>query len=130
MRRRLQYLAMVGLMAFLWLAQASHSHAGEIPGLSFLGCNSANPEHEAHSCCGGMCKAPESRQGKLEDKKPAPTPQPEAPRWLALSLITLLLSESETRDGGDFATLPPELPKCWQFLSRSAGLVRAPSFIS
>lgn len=130
MRRRLLNIAMIGLMAFLWLAQASHCHAGNIPGLDFLGCTSNNAENEAHSCCGGTCKTIESRQTKTDEKKRVAAPQPEVPRWLTSSLIAFLLSEPETDRGNAFADVPPEFPKCWQFLSRTALPVRAPSFLA
>lgn len=130
MRRRLLNIAMIGLMAFLWLAQASHCHAGSIPGLDFLGCTSNNAENEAHSCCGGTCKTIETRQTKTDEKKRVASPQPEIPRWLTSSLIAFLLSEPETDRGNAFADVPPEFPKCWQFLSRTALPVRAPSFLA
>lgn len=130
MCRRLQHIAMIGLMAFLWLAQAAHCRAGTIPGLDFLACTSTNPENETHACCGGTCKTLETRQSKTEQKKRVAVPQPEVPRWLTASLLPLVLSEPETDRGLAFADVPPEFPKCWQFLSRTALPVRAPSFLA
>jgi hypothetical protein len=130
MRRRLLNIALIGLMAFLWMAQASHCHAENIPGLDFLACNGNNAENEAHSCCGGTCKTGESRQTKTEEKKRVASPQPEVPHWLTPSLIALLLSEPETDRGIAIADVRPEFPKCWQFLSRTALPVRAPSFLA
>lgn len=129
MRRRLLNIAMIGMMAFLWLAQASHCHAGNIPGMEFLGCN-ANAENEAHSCCGGTCKSIESRQTKTEEKKRVAAPQPEPQSWQMKALIALLLSDSDKDCRSSFADVPAEYPKCWQFLSRTALPVRAPSFAS
>jgi len=123
-------IAIVGLLAFLWLVQASHCHAGNIPGLDFLGCNRNNAENEAHSCCGGTCKTIESRQTKTEEKKRLAAPQPESLPWLAAALAALRLSESDGDRSIPFAAVPPELPKCWQFLSRTALPVRAPSIAS
>ena len=131
MRRRCLNIAIVGLLAFLWLAQAVHCQAGMIPGLDFLACAGAeNAETEAHSCCGGTCKTIESRQTKTDEKKRLAVPQPAPQPWLTIALLTLALSDSDSQSGNSFADVPPEFPKCWQFLSRTALPVRAPSFAS
>lgn len=130
MRSRLLNIAMIGLMAFLWMAQAAHCQAGNIPGLDFLGCTSNNAENEPHSCCGGTCKTIESRQTKADEKKRLAAPQPEPLPWLTKSLIALLLSDADKDRGVSFVDVPAEYPKCWQFLSRTALPVRAPSIAS
>lgn len=131
MRRRLLNIAMIGMMAFLWLAQAAHCQAGTIPGLEILACSSnTNSENEPHSCCGGTCKTLESRQSKTEEKKRLAAPQPESLPWLTKTLAALLLSEPEIDSRISLADVPPELPKCWHFLSRTALPVRAPSLAS
>ena len=131
MRRRLIYIAMIGMMAFLWLAQAAHCQGGTIPGFELLACSSnANSENEAHSCCGGTCKSIESRQSKTEEKKRLAAQQPESLPWLTKALTALFLSEPENGSRISLADVPPELPKCWQFLSRTALPVRAPSFLA
>jgi hypothetical protein len=99
--------------------------------MEFLGCNAnANAENEAHSCCGGTCKSIESRQTKPEEKKRLPAPQPESLPWLTKALTALLLSEPDKDSRIALADVPPEFPKCWQFLSRTALPVRAPSLVS
>lgn len=131
MRRRLLNIAMIGMMAFLWLAQAAHCQTETIPALKFLACvGGGNAENEPHSCCGGTCKTLESRQSKTEEKKRLTPPQPESLPWLARALTALLLSEQDNDSRISLADVPPELPKCWQFLSRTALPVRAPSFTS
>lgn len=131
MRRRCLNISIISLMAFLWLAQAAHCRVGMIPGLDFLVCASAeNSETEAHSCCGGACKTIESRQHKTEEKKHLAVPQPVPQPWLTIALAALVLSDSDSQSGNSFADVPPEFPQCWQFLSRTALPVRAPSFAS
>jgi len=131
MRRRCWNIAIVSLLAFLWLAQAAHCHIGTVRGLEFMACaNDANAETEAHSCCGGTCKTVESRQHKTEEKKHLAVPQPAPQPWLTIALFTLALSDSDSKSGNSFADVPPEFPRCWQFLSRTALPVRAPSFAS
>ena len=125
MRRRLPHFAMIGLMAFLWLAQAFHCDTREVPGLNFLGCNSSNAENEAHSCCGGTCKVVEATQGGVLERKRLSEPHPELPPWFTASFL-----EPEADHGNVLADVPPEFPKRWQFLVRTALPVRAPSVIS
>jgi hypothetical protein len=122
---------MIGLMAFLWMAQAAHCQIETVRGLEFLTCaSSGNAENAAHSCCGGTCKTIESRQNKTEDKKRLAAAQPAPQPWLTVALVTLVLLESDSDRGNSFADVPPEFSKCWQFLSRTALPVRAPSFAS
>lgn len=131
MRRRCLNITIVSLLAFLWLAQAAHCQIGTIPGFEVLACASdANSESEAHSCCGGTCKTIESRQTKTEEKKRVAAPQPAPQPWEMKALIALLLSDSDKDCRSSFADVPAEYPKCWQFLSRTALPVRAPSFAS
>lgn len=130
MRRRLLNIAMIGMMACLWLVQAAHCQVGQFPGLDFLACNNTSAENEAHSCCGGTCKSIESRQSKTEEKKRLAEPQPESLPWFAEALTALLVSEPESDSRISLADVPPEFPKCWQFLSRTALPVRAPSFLA
>lgn len=130
MRRWLFNFAIVGLMAFLSVAHASHCHEGQTSELEFFACCGNSTEGETHSTCGGTCRIIETRQNKTEEKKRVAAPQPEIPRWLTASLITLVLSDSEAGHGQTFADVPPEFPKCWQFLVRTALPVRAPSSAS
>lgn len=130
MRRWLFNFAIVALMAFFSVAHASHCHEEQNSELEFLACCGNSPEGETHSSCGGTCRIIETRQNKTEEKKRVAAPQPEVPRWLTAALITLDLSDSETDRGHAFADVPPEFPKCWQFLARTALPVRAPSLAS
>lgn len=131
MRRRCLNIAIVCLLAFLWLAQAGHCQIGTIPGFELLACASdANAESEAHSCCGGTCKTIESRLPKTEEKKCVAALQPEPQPWEMKALIAFLLSDLDKDCRSSFADIPAEYPKCWQFLSRTALPVRAPSIAS
>lgn len=131
MRRLLLNIAMTGMMALLWLTHAVHCQAGPIRGLEFLACFSrANAESQGRSCCGGNCKAIESRQTKTEEKKRFAVPQPESLPWLIRALTARLLSEPDNDIRISIADVPPEFSKCWQFLSRTALPVRAPSFLA
>ncbi len=131
MRRRCLNIVIIGLMAFLWVAQAAHCQIGTIPGLDLLACASGgNAENEAHSCCGGTCKNIESREQKAEKMKRPAAPRPESLPWLATALAALRLSESDNDRSISFADVPPELPKCWQFSHRTALPPRAPSIAS
>lgn len=99
--------------------------------MEFPGSNaSASAEDEAHACCGGTCKAIEARQSKAVEKKRHAAPHAESLAWLTKALSALLLSEPDTGSRISRSDVPPELPKCWHFLSRTALPVRAPSFAS
>ena len=131
MRRRCLNIAIVGMLAFLWLAQAAHCQIGAVCGLEFLACASeGDAGNEPHSCCGGTCKTIESRPTQTEEKKRLAAPQPERQPWVTKALMALLLSDSENDRRSLFADVPAEYPKRWQFLSRTALPVRAPSFLA
>jgi hypothetical protein len=131
MHRRYLNIAIVGLMAFLWVAQAAHCQIGAIPGLDcHTDASDGKAETEAHACCGGTCKTIESRQNRTEEKQLLAAPQPAPQPWLTIALVNLAWSDSDSHGGNSFADVPPELPQCWQFLSRTALPVRAPSSAS
>jgi hypothetical protein len=120
------------LAAFLWLPASAHCQLGLIPGLEFFQC--AADEHSDSACdpdknggdCG--CFAVEKSQccpGQLRLTPPA----------RALMATFSLPSEQVKLDlpaAADpmVATSPPPLLKIWQFVSRAALPVRAPSFVS
>jgi len=108
-----------------------HCRLETIPGLEFLACDSdSNPGGRQNSDCDETgCCAAERTQYKTEQYRPS-LPSPE---FLLLSFVPLpdLENDLSAEVGREAFTLaPPELPKCWQFVFRTASPPRAPSFLS
>jgi hypothetical protein len=111
----------------LWLAATQHCRLENLPGLGFLKCTTdtaTSSECEGDGCCAVESAAYKPSDDQQVAAPPAPLlvvlvvqePRPDAPLGQACL-------ETPTR-------LPPELPQCWQFISRTALPVRAPSLAS
>jgi len=111
----------------LWLPVTTHCGLEKLPGLEFLECTSDTPG--SSSCEGDGCQTVESGSYKISDNSggiPLPilslvvffTPAPEGSALPEFGRLRLLSSA------------PPDLPVRWQFVSRAALPIRAPSLLS
>ena len=122
---------LVVLVAVAWLPMTLHCRLEAVPGLEFLACQTEDVSHEQPGAdCGdtGCCLA-EHAQYKTEQHRL--TLQP--PNLVPFSFVPVLdwleaLSDEASLEA--FTVAPPELPKCWQFVFRTAAPPRAPSFAS
>lgn len=119
------------LAAFLWLPASAHCELASVSGLAFLACSSdANyldkPCSDSDKC---GCFAAEKSQynaGQLRVTIPLPD-------FLIGSFVPLrdaVNSLPAEVSLGILTAAPPQLLKTWQFASRAALPVRAPSFAS
>jgi hypothetical protein len=111
----------------IWLPATRHCQLENLPGLAFLQCSSDTSESsecEDDSCDAverGMYKAPDGQQ-----VTPPPVPL----------MLAWMISEIQATQQNEEALLqtptssPPDVPKGWQFLTRTASPPRAPSFAS
>jgi hypothetical protein len=114
----------------LWGLAAVHCKLEALPGLEFLKrcCFADSATSSQQDCESDGCGTVEKGAYRAEERT-ASVPQP-------LLILALLAPEIETPmprvRAGSFAEshAPPELPKAWQFLHRTALLPRAPSIAS
>lgn len=121
------------LAAFVWLPMTSHCRLESIPGFEFLACltennchgeqSSQNPAPEDAGCC-----SVEKSEYKTEQFR-VTLP---SPHLLAISSIPLDLANTLPPEVciGILTAAPPGLAASWQFSSRTALPVRAPSLAS
>jgi len=122
---------MVSLLALTWVLLTSHCKIEVMPGFEFLRCAAdVQPSNEGGDPCkdAGCCSI-ESAQYQ------APRQQEIAPILVfavvpADSLGVVERSLPKEVSLGILTAAPPELPTSWQFLSRTALPVRAPSLAS
>ena len=116
-------------MVFLvfWVPITAHCNLEKIAGLEFLHCPSDTPE--SSNCEGDGCQTVESGSYKISDNSEL-VPRPvfcvvayvmERPAEYVQPLVDPLQLLSSP---------PPDLPRIWQFVSRAAMPVRAPSQFS
>lgn len=122
---------LVVLVAVAWLPMTLHCRLETVPGLEFLACEAESRSDSVPSSdCGdtGCCSVEKSQykteQHRLTLLPPNFQPSPFAP---VLDLANTL-SDEASREAPAIA--PPELPRCWQFIFRTASPPRAPSFAS
>jgi hypothetical protein len=121
------------LTALLWLPVSSHCQLEVIPGLEFLSCcsHAGKTPHQDNDCKTDGCENVESGFYKTEDRSPDAS-HPVSVVMPAI-LVALLWDASLPIPAGsnlDVSQPPPELSKVWQFASRAALPVRAPSIAS
>jgi len=111
----------------VWLPATQHCNLENVPGLGFLRC--AGDTAEQSDCNGDSCDTIEKGSYKPSDNaRVAP-----APVLLAITVLLHLQVEPIHCESinSEVATLPPpDLPKGWQFITRTAAPPRAPSFAS
>ena len=119
------------LAAFVWLPVSAHCQLESVPGLEFLRCavDTQSSSGTSKDCGDSGCCAAEKSQYKTEQHR-LTLPSPDL---LAISLVPLLTSTKSLPDEvslGILTAAPPQLLKTWQFTSRTALPVRAPSIAS
>ena len=120
---------LVVLLAVIWLPATMHCGLETIPGLQFLACESETAEKSKSDCSDDDCCSVEKSLYKTEQHRFANL----LPEFQPLSLTSVFELASALPDQASreaFAVVRPELPKCWQFVFRTASPPRAPSFAS
>lgn len=115
------------LLALAWAPMMAHCTLETVPGLQFLRC--APDSQPAAHCDGVSCCAVES--GDYQ----APSHQQIVPGLPVVLLTFDLAAKPEHSRPAPVGlappiSVPPELSTTWQFISRTAPLCRAPSFVS
>ena len=118
------------LAALAWLSMSMHCQLEGIPGFQFLACQTTAPASnpDTHSCDSGCC-AVEKAQYKTEQFRLTIS----TPDLLPMTFALLLSPPNSLPDEvslGILTAAPPQLLKTWQFASRTALPVRAPSIAS
>lgn len=128
---RLVKTIMAVLLALAWVPLTAHCQIESLAGLDLLSCQFAGetPASSSSPCDDGSCCGWESAQYHLPQNFPLTL----APVF-AVILPVLLSAQIDVlpqRAGVSLlTTVPPEVPKIWQFTFRAALPVRAPSLVS
>ena len=118
------------LAAFLWLPVSAHCQLEKVSGLEFLQCAVAAQTPDGSTDCGDCgCCAVEKSQYKSSQARVA-IPSSDLLPLLPVTLMDIADKLPDEVGTAAFAAVPPELPKCWQFVFRTASPPRAPSFAS
>jgi hypothetical protein len=121
---RIRSIVTIALLA-LWLPLMVHCQLETIPGLEFLQC--ASDSSQQTDCDGDSCCAVEKSHYKAEENSLTLS----LPEVLFTPCLPVLATITTLPERGDVpTTAPPELPRCWQFVFRTASPPRAPSFAS
>src|SRR5258707_13241641 len=123
-----RWKAIVSLLCLaIWLPATQHCRLENLPGLGFLQCETDSPGKS--DCQGDSCDVVERGMYKAPDSQQVtPPPVPLMLAWMH--------SEFQVAEQGKGSQLqvptspPPDIPKGWQFLTRTASPPRAPSFAS
>lgn len=117
--------------AFAWLGVIMHCQLEAVPGFEFLACltetgchNEPGSDHGDDGCCA----AEKSEYKSNQSRQTLP-----APNFVLLCPTPVLDFADALPDevsAGILTAAPPELPRCWQFVFRTASPPRAPSFAS
>lgn len=118
------------MAALAWLSMTMHCQLESVPGLEFLACQTTAPASNSNSHCDDSgCCAVEKSQYKSEQFRLTLA----SPDLLPISFTPLLALANSLPDEvcvGVLTAAPPQLLKTWQFASRTALPVRAPSIAS
>jgi len=119
------------LAALLWLPASAHCQLESLPGFEFFQCSIAGQTacHQSQDCGDCGCFAVEQSQYKSETQS-FTLPSPDLQLVASLPLLPELSAWSAEVSRSILTAAPPPLLKTWQFASRSALPVRAPSFFS
>jgi len=131
---RLWRAILASAIVTLWVAASFHCRLEVLTGFEFLSCcqhseSEKSPTHHEKDCNDDGCSAVERGFYRPEATQSAPlipllalnawlSPLPDdGPSRACQSLVTI-------------SSLPPELPRLWQFSQRTALPPRAPTFVS
>lgn len=122
---RLRSIVAIALLA-LWVPLMVHCQLETISGLEILQC--ASDSTGQTDCTGDTCCAVEKSHYKVEENALSVS-LPAIP--LTPCLPVFVTTTDSPKNSSDLpAAAPPELPRCWQFVFRTASPPRAPSFAS
>jgi hypothetical protein len=110
----------------LWVPITAHCLLEKVPGLEFLHCAS---DTENNSNCQDECQTVESGFYKISDNS-AIVP---APVFCMVAYCVIEPVDDLTLRStwvGALDAVAPDLPRSWQFISRAALPIRAPSLLS
>jgi hypothetical protein len=120
------------VLTVFWLPVSVHCQLEQLPGLEFLSCcdhEETTAPHQDDDCEGDACAVVESGLYKTEERHlslPAPDLLSTVFRHLDLAEEFCFAVDQTSAS----ETVPAELSRTWQFLSRAALPPRAPSFVS
>ncbi len=119
---------LIVLLAFVWAPITSHCTLEAVPGLEFLQCASSveHPAEQAGHCGDGCCAVEASAYLPASLEVDIPVALVES-TLLAVPIVLQHPIVDEARLGVLTAG-PPDLPRTWQFRSRTALPPRAPCF--
>lgn len=115
------------MMLAFWSLASNHCQIETLSGLTFLECAAATAT-ESH-CNDSECAGVEAGGYKVEERESL------LPVLLATAVLAPLILPAEPLETGaapavSLTVASPEFPRSWQFISRAALPVRAPSFAS
>jgi hypothetical protein len=125
MSRLHKLVALVFLV--LWAPITGHCYLEKIPGLEFLHCASDTADNS--NCAEDGCQIVESGFYKISDNT-AVVPVPVYCLIPFTAPISLVQDSPPESCGVTQFRFPPDLPQSWQFISRTALPIRAPSLVS
>lgn len=114
------------LLVLAWVPMTAHCSIESIPGLEFLACKGETSNSTDHCKDTGCCSF-ESSALKTENAKVF---CPVVVFIAVYSQLAFLNVEPPKEKVIRVLAIPPELPQSWQFISRAALPVRAPSIAS
>lgn len=130
-RMRMATRAWLGSMALLWIVLSSHCVLEFMPGMDFLTCSADKEEaaSDSHGCDKTCCAV---EFGDYQAKRDTELMTP----ICFIGIVTIHDACSLEQailpvlGWGSATAAPPEIPKTWQFASRAALPIRAPSIAS
>ena len=106
-----------------------HCQLETVPGFEFLACQTTSPESKPESHCDTGCCAAEKSQYKSAQLR-VTIPSPDLLPLSSVPLLDLANTLPAEVSIGILTAAPPGLTTSWQFISRTALPVRAPSIAS
>lgn len=115
----------------LWLPATVHCQLENIPALDFLSCcdHPDQAPHQDNDCDNDGCAVVEGG-GVMAALGERVAPMPIVWQFSFYSIPEVIVSIAPVLSLAQVNSSPPELAHAWQFISRAAAEVRAPSFVS
>jgi len=122
------------MSAVAWLGMSMHCRLESVPGFEFLACLTESKCHGEQSSQNSApddagCCAVEKSEYKLNQTRLTP-PAPDFALLCSTPLLDLANTLPDEVSIGILTAAPPSLTTSWQFSSRTALPVRAPSLVS
>jgi len=119
------------LSAFVWLGTTVHCQLEALPGFESLACLTENGCHNEPGSDGsdeGCCSV-EKSEYKINQSRQT-LPAPDLVLLCSKAVLDFTPAQPDEASTGILTAAPPELPRCWHFVFRTAASPRAPSFVS